>query len=179
MKPVQLIVFGIVGTVLIIAAFLAGKATYGVPAVSHAVVSEEANTLAGPSTRSGDDISLPHRAFDEERAIYTSADSLTLDFDENEVAANDKYREASIILRGWVDGVDDEKPDLHEPATINLKPVSAGKVVKAALPRDLAVTIKAGQAVELRCEGATKRIYVLVSGCTTVKVINAGEEPNE
>ena len=94
-------------------------------------------------------------AKDASTAVAVTADALVKAYDDNEIAANEKYKGKELIVSGTIGSID---ADMSDKPVIKLKSnhnygmsSPLAKLAESDLPK--ASTLKKGQAIKLKCIG--------------------------
>lgn len=91
-------------------------------------------------------------AFDQANAPLMKVDDLLLEFVDNEVAGNDKWRGQSLRLVGYITSI-----DAATPPTVSIQGVSDIPVQTDISDKSEILALKEGETVELNCVGADRR----------------------
>lgn len=161
------------------AAFVAGQASTAkpekVPSITPVAVgrgaevfeSAQVDAIAEPMDTSARtaDADAEARQQDLARAsIIVMAPALALEFERNEVAANDKYADRKITITGSVYAIDDAD-QFGNPPIAWLQTDAYSAKVGAIISRDQAATLQKYRGVTLDCLGAQKRFRVIAKEC--------------
>jgi|APMI01.1.fsa_nt_gi hypothetical protein len=113
--------------------------------------------------------------FDEAGAISVSAVELQSAFDANEIAASEKFGNASLILTGWVKSIQQERfgADMKPVARLNTGGDSFD--LEAVIPYDVAAKLQPEDELELKCVGVFKQVSVVADLCDDVRIVRRPE----
>ncbi|MDE2434703.1 MAG: hypothetical protein KGM49_00450 [Sphingomonadales bacterium] len=113
------------------------------------------------------------QSFDASSAISVSAVELDEQFGSNSVDANQRYGDASIVLKGWVTSVEDARSGSDDLPRINLNTGGTSIPVAAEIvDRAMAVGLVPHDDLELHCRGASFQGYVVVHRCSGIKIVS-------
>lgn len=97
-------------------------------------------------------------------ALEVSANTLFQDYQDNEIAADGKYKGKSLLVSGTIDSI---ASDFSDKPVVQLSAGGFGQVHASDLPLDVAAGLKKGQKIQLACTGAGEMIsFPMLSGCT-------------
>lgn len=97
-------------------------------------------------------------------AVEVSTSTLFQDYQDNEIAADGKYKGKALLVSGTVDSI---SSDFMDKPVVQLSAKPFGFVQASDLPKDVAAGMKKGQQVTLACTGNGEVIgFPALSGCT-------------
>ncbi|WP_313251393.1 OB-fold protein [Stenotrophomonas indicatrix] len=97
-------------------------------------------------------------------AVEVTATTMFSDYQDNEIAADGKYKGKALLVSGTVDSI---SSDFMDKPVVQLSAKPFGFVQASDLPKDVAATLKKGQKVTLACTGNGEVIgFPALSGCT-------------
>lgn|GEM_PF-297588 len=97
-------------------------------------------------------------------AVEVTATTMFSDYQDNEIAADGKYKGKALLVSGTVDSI---SSDFMDKPVVQLSAKPFGFVQASDLPKDVAASLKKGQKVTLACTGNGEVIgFPALSGCT-------------
>lgn len=97
-------------------------------------------------------------------ALEVTASTMFSDYQDNEIAADGKYKGKALLVSGTVDSI---SSDFMDKPVVQLSAKPFGFVQASDLPKDVAASLKKGQKVTLACTGNGEVIgFPALSGCT-------------
>ncbi|MEV5120347.1 hypothetical protein MRBLST12_003350 [Stenotrophomonas indicatrix] len=97
-------------------------------------------------------------------ALEVTATTMFSDYQDNEIAADGKYKGKALLVSGTVDSI---SSDFMDKPVVQLSAKPFGFVQASDLPKDVAASLKKGQKITLACTGNGEVIgFPAVSGCT-------------
>lgn len=97
-------------------------------------------------------------------ALEVTATTMFSDYQDNEIAADGKYKGKALLVSGTVDSI---SSDFMDKPVVQLSAKPFGFVQASDLPKDVAASLKKGQKITLACTGNGEVIgFPALSGCT-------------
>jgi len=124
----------------------------------------QADVDAAASTAAAEVANAADVAVPAGNALEVSTATLFQDYQDNEIAADAKYKGKALVVSGTIEAI---ASDFSNKPIVQLSAGSFGQVHASDLPLDVAAGLKKGQKITLACTGGGEMLsFPMLSDCT-------------
>lgn len=131
---------------------------------NNAAQTAQADVEAAANAATAEVTAAAEAATPASNALEVSTSTLFQDYQDNEIAADAKYKDKALVVSGTIDSI---ASDFSNKPVVQLTAGDFGQVHASDLPLDVAAGLKKGQKITLACTGAGEMLsFPILAKCS-------------